>query len=62
MIPLLAKYNLWRCQRPSEEVDRQRLGGTASGKNSRPSGQYRAKAKNGNGSHSESLSRMDGIG
>ena len=52
----------WRCKGPSEEVDRRRLGWTASSKISRPSGRSRAKAKNGSGSHSELLSRMDGIG
>ena len=52
----------WRCKGPSEEVDRRRLGWTASRKISRPSGRSRAKAKDGSGSHSELLSRMDGIG
>ena len=51
----------WRCKGPSEEVDRRRLTWTASGKISRPSGRSRAKAKDGSGSHSELLSRMDGI-
>ena len=51
-----------RCKGPSEEVDRRRLGWTASRKISRPSGQSCAKAKGGSGSHSELLSRMDGIG
>ena len=37
-------------------------GWTASRKISRPSGWSRAKAKGGSGSHSELLSRMDGIG
>ena len=52
----------WRCKDPSEEVDRRRRGWTASRKISRPSGRSRAKAKDGSGSHSELLSRMDGIG
>ena len=52
----------WRCKTPSEEVDRRRLGWTASRKISRPSGRSRAKAKDGSGSHSELLSRMDEIG
>ena len=45
----------WRCKRPSEEVDRRRLGWTASRKISRPSGRSRAKVKNGSGPHSELL-------
>ena len=52
----------WRCKDPSEEADRRRRGWTASRKISRPSGRSRAKAKDGSGSHSELLSRMDGIG
>ena len=52
----------WRCKGPSEEIDRRRRGWTASKKISRPSGRSRAKAKDGSGSHSELLSRMDGIG
>ena len=52
----------WRCKGPSEEVDRRRRGWTASRKISRPSGRSRAKAKDGSGSHSELLSKMDGIG
>ena len=52
----------WRCKDPSEEVDRRRRGWTASRKISRPSGRSRARAKDGSGSHSELLSRMDGIG
>ena len=52
----------WRCKDPSEEVDRRRRGWTASRKISRPSGRSRAKVKDGSGSHSELLSRMDGIG
>ena len=52
----------WRCKDPSEEVDRRRRGWTASRKISRPSGRSRAKAKDGSGSHSKLLSRMDGIG
>ena len=52
----------WRCKDPSEEVDRRRRGWTASRKVLRPSGRSRAKAKEGSGSHSELLSRMDGIG
>ena len=51
----------WRCKGPSEEVDRRRLGWTASRKKSRPSGRSCVKAKDGSGSHSELLSRMDGI-
>ena len=51
----------WRCKGPSEEVDRRRLGWTASRKTSRPSGRFRAKAKDGTGSQSELLSRMDGV-
>ena len=52
----------WRCKGPSEEVDRRRLGWTASRKISRPSERSRATAKDGSWSHSELLSRMDGIG
>ena len=52
----------WRCKDPSEEVDRRRRGWTASRKISRPSARSRARAKDGSGSHSELLSRMDGIG
>ena len=52
----------WRCKDPSEEVDRRRRGWTASIKISRPSGRSRAKVKDGSGSHSKLLSRMDGIG
>ena len=52
----------WRCKHPSEEVDRRRRGWTASRKISRPSGRSRVKAKDGSGSHSGLLSRMDGIG
>ena len=52
----------WRCKDPSEEVDRRRRGWTAFRKISRPSGRSRAKVKDGSGSHSELLSRMDGIG
>ena len=52
----------WRCKGPSEEVDRRRLGWTASGKISRPSGRSRAKAKDGSESYSDLWSRMDGIG
>ena len=52
----------WRCKGPSEEVDRRRRGWTASRKIPRLSGRSRAKAKDGSGSHSELLSRMDGIG
>ena len=52
----------WRCNGPSEEVGRRRLGWTASRKILRPSGRSRAKAKDGSGLHSELLSRMDGIG
>ena len=44
------------------EVERRRLGRTAFSKTSRPLGRSRAKAKDGSGSHSELLSRMDGIG
>ena len=51
----------WRRKGPSEEVDRRCLGWTASRKISRPSGRSPAKAKDGSGSHSELLSRMDGI-
>ena len=51
----------WRCKGPSEEVDLRRRGWTASRKISRPSGRSRAKANDGSGSHSELLSRMDGI-
>ena len=49
----------WRCKDPSEEVDRRRSGWIASRKISKVG---RAKAKDGSGSHSELLSRMDGIG
>ena len=42
----------WRCKDPSEEADRRRRGWTAS----------RKISKDGSGSHSELLSRMDGIG
>ena len=52
----------WRCEGPSVEVNWRRRGWTASRKISRPSGRSRAKAKDGSGSHSELLSRMDGIG
>ena len=52
----------WRCKDPSEEVDRRRRGWTASRKILRPSARSRARAKDGSGSHSELLSRMDGIG
>ena len=52
----------WRCTGPSEEVDRRRLRWTASRTLSRSLGRFRAKAKNGSGSHSELLSRMDEIG
>ena len=52
----------WRCKGPSKEVDRRRRGWTASRNISRPSGRSRAKAKDGRGSHSELLSRMDEIG
>ena len=52
----------WRLKGPSEEVDRRRRGWTASRKITRPSGRSRSKAKKGSGSHSELLSRMDGIG
>ena len=52
----------WRCKGRSEEVDRRRRGWTASRKISRLSGRSRAKAKDGSGSHSDLLSRMDGIG
>ena len=52
----------WRCKDPSEEVDRRRRGWTASRKISRPSARSRARAKDGSGSHSELLSRMDGTG
>ena len=52
----------WRCKGPGEEVDRRRLGWTTYRKTSSPSGRSRAKAKDGSGSHSELLSRMDGIG
>ena len=52
----------WLSKGPSEEVDGRRLGWTASRKISRPSGRSRAKAKDGSGSHSELLSRMNGIG
>ena len=52
----------WRGKDPSEEVARRRRGWTASRKISRPSGRSRAKAKDGSGSYSELLSRMDGIG
>ena len=37
------------CKGPSEEVDRRRLGGAASRKNSRPSGRSRAKVKDESG-------------
>ena len=52
----------WRCKDPSEEVDRRRRGWTAYKKISRPSARSRARAKDGSGSHSELLSRMDGTG
>ena len=52
----------WRCKDPSEEVDRRRRGWTAYRKISRPSARSRARAKDGSGSHSELLSRMDGTG
>ena len=52
----------WQCKGPSEEVDRRRLGLTAFRKISRLSGQSHAKAKDGSESHSELLSRVDGIG
>ena len=52
----------WRCKDPSEEVDRRRRGWTASRKISRPLARSRARAKDGSGSHSELLSRMDGTG
>ena len=52
----------WRCKGPSEEVDRRRRGWTASRKILRPSGRSCTKAKDGSGSHSELLPRMDGIG
>ena len=52
----------WRCKGPSEEVDRRRLGWTASRRISRPSWRSRAKAKDGRGSNSELLSKMDGVG
>ena len=51
-----------RCKDPSEEVDRRRRGWTAYRKISRPSARSRARAKDGSGSHSELLSRMDGTG
>ena len=51
----------WWCEDPGEEVDRRRLGRTASRQTSKPSGRSRAKAKHRSGSHSELLSRVDGI-
>ena len=51
----------WRYKGPSEEVDRRRRGWTAYRKISRHSGRSRAKAKDGSGSHSELLSKMDGM-
>ena len=52
----------WRCKGSTEEVSRQRLGWTASRTISRPSGRSRAMTKDGSGSHSELLSRIDGVG
>ena len=51
----------WWYKVPSEEVKRRRLGWTASGKTSRPLGRSGSKANDSSGSHSELLSRMDGI-
>ena len=53
---------VWRYRGPSEKIDRRRLGWTASRKILRPSGRSRAKTKDGSGSHSELLPRMNGIG